>query len=156
MQNLVNSWFSVVLAVVFASVAVWCFVPQENDGAIIRYTKYALGVNFAVSSYMLVGPPIVIETDLSWMGMAGFSSGPFIVLDNSWDWPDYVLRHEYQHFCQQAILTPLVSGVLSKVSLFINLIIYRDWHEAYINTWHERDAREHEEDGFEFDYIGGK
>ncbi len=155
MHNLVNSWFSVVLAVAFAAVAVWCFIPKEDDSTIIRYTKYALGANFAVSSYMLVGPPIVIETDLSWYPgrLAGLSSGPLILIDNSWDWSDEVKRHEYQHFCQQAVLTPLFSGVLSRLNFLINLIIYRDWHEAYLNTWHERDARLHQTDGMIFDYI---
>jgi hypothetical protein len=177
MHNVVgNPIISGVLAVLLGLWAFFLIAPPENfnlpelpltartdDSIAIRVLKGAAGVNFAVSSYMLVGPPIVIEKDMSdyktWLGSTGvngLSWGPLIWLHDglSEATRTRVLRHEYQHFCQFAVLTPfgmwLVTGI---EGVFLYIKHEGDLREIYMDQWCEKDARKHQHDGLEFNYV---
>ncbi len=176
MHNIVGSWFSYPLAILLAVWTIFLFVPPEavnlpeipltarsDDTIVMRAVKGVAGVNFAVSSYMLVGPPVVIETDLSerktWMGttgMAGLSWGPIIWIHDGLHETSRVrvLRHEYQHYCQFAVLTPLgLWGINAVEGAYLFIKHKGDFGKIYMDQWCEKDARKYQNDGLEFSYI---
>jgi len=103
---------------------------------------------------MLNAPPIVIEKDLTetrvaygFVGAAGYSLGPLIYI-NPTDDPTWhrVLRHEYQHYMQGAVLTPLGFGAAYS---FDHYIIGHGYNE----NWFELDAERVERDDYELNIF---
>ena len=107
--------------------------------------------NSGLQIYMLNGPPILIVKDLTttslppfeessvshgFTGAAGYSSPIFpIIYLNPTDVSTTrrVLRHEYQHYMQKAILSPLVFNI---AYWFEDVILNVD----YSQSWFEKDA----------------
>lgn len=173
-----NPWFSIPLAVLYAVAGVFFIVPpstlglevgpfepvfaNEDDHWVMRVVKGVVGGNFLVGSYMLVGPPLVIECDLSnyptWMGgkgPSGMSSGPFIFIDENLSDArrERVLRHEYQHYCQTAVLTPAVMSLAYNLNNLMLFLRYQDAWAVYLDNVFEVDARKHQQDGLQFPYF---
>lgn len=107
--------------------------------------------NSGLQIYMLNCPPILIEKDLTgahvaygFVGAAGYSLGPLIYL-NPTDVPTTrrVLRHEYQHYMQGAILSPLGFSIAYS---FEHYIMGHD----YSQNWFELDAERVEHDDLIF------
>lgn len=180
MDNIVTSpYLAVALAVAYFLVGVCMIVPpsrmgiettgaldavvaQEDDHSLIRIVKGALGINFVVASAMLVLPPIVIETNLQdtplWFGgtgAAGMSFGPFIFIHDGLTEAsrERVLRHEYQHYCQTAVLTPLGMNLAYSLSSLYRYNKHKDWYLAYYHNRFEIDARRKQNDGKQFSYF---
>jgi len=105
---------------------------------------YSLGfVNFGMSTYMLNAPPIMIMDECE--TCAGYSLGPFIVVDKSIR-PEYyytVARHEYQHYMQQAVLTPAVL----LISYSAEFVVFE---KSYGDNIYEIDAFSKQDDGLVF------
>jgi len=109
--------------------------------------------NSGLQIYMLNAPPILIEKDLTqtpvshgFTGAAGYSSPIFpIIYLNPTDVPTTrrVLRHEYQHYMQKAILSPLVFNI---AYWFEDVILNVDYSES----WFEKDANRAEKDDLIF------
>jgi hypothetical protein len=99
--------------------------------------------NSGLQIYMLNGPPILIEKDLTnipvahgFSGSAGFIHPilPIIYLNPTNEATTRrVLRHEYQHYMQKAILSPLVFNI---AYWFEDVILNVDYSES----WFEKDA----------------
>lgn len=166
MHNLVNSPWSIVLSIVALSLGIAFLYPvniqpfaHEDDSLLLRAGKGVIGVNFLVQSYMLVAPPVVYEGDISgipiWTGgsAAGMAVGPLLLLqENLWG-RDRVLRHEYQHYCQAAVLTVAGISLLYNLDSVWSLLQGKSLVEAYRDNWFEKDARKHERDELVFRYI---
>ena len=110
--------------------------------------------NSGLQIYMLNGPPILIEKDLTgiktaygFTGPAGFSLGPLIYL-NPTDAPTTrrILRHEYQHYMQTALLSPLGFSIAYS---FEHYIMGHDYSE----NWFEKDANRVEYDDLVFNVF---
>jgi len=107
--------------------------------------------NSSLQIYMLNCPPILIEKDLTnthvaygFVGAAGYSLGPLIYLNPTTEPTRYrVLRHEYQHYMQGAILSPLGFSIAYSFEHYI-------MGHGYTENWFELDAYGHENDGLEF------
>ncbi|MDI9367549.1 MAG: hypothetical protein QM445_04270 [Thermotogota bacterium] len=107
--------------------------------------------NSGIQLYMLNCPPILIEKDLTgthvaygFVGAAGYSLGPLIYLNPTTEPTRYrVLRHEYQHYMQSALLSPLLFSIAYS---FDEFILGHDYHE----NWFEIDAQRAEKDLISF------
>ena len=107
--------------------------------------------NSGLQLYMLNCPPILIEKDLTnthvaygFVGAAGYSLGPLIYLNPTTEPTRYrVLRHEYQHYMQGAILSPLGFSIAYS---FEHYILGHDYNE----NWFELDAERVEYDNLVF------
>lgn len=98
--------------------------------------------NSGLQIYMLNGPPILIEKGLNHNGAAGYSLGPLIYLNPTEPATRYrVLRHEYQHYMQTAVLSPLGFAVCYG---------WQEFWNGYDGNWFELDAYGTESDGLEF------
>ena len=93
--------------------------------------------NFGLSTYMLNGVPIVIESELPSLDcftkVAGFSLGPIIWAEPTsraevWH---MIVRHEYQHYMQTAILTPIGCGIAYSFEQLVH---------GYPSNWFEIEA----------------
>lgn len=126
----------------------------SNPFLTIALTAIALFLvgNFGLQVYMLNGPPIVIEKDLSdsthgiygLNGAAGFNFGPLIFINPTSQITYYrVLRHEYQHYMQCALLSPAGFSIAYLAEKYI-------WHHDYDSNWFELDAYRAEVDRLEF------
>jgi len=106
----------------------------------------ALFLNFGLSTYMLNGPPILITDNTKNCG--GYALAPFIVIDETA--PSYyfytIARHEYQHYMQQAVLTPMIFA-LSYSSEFII------FGKPYSKNLYEIEAYSKQNDGLIFDVF---
>jgi len=103
---------------------------------------------------MLNAPPIVIEKDLTgvhvsygFIGAAGYSLGPLIYINptNEATW-HRVLRHEYQHYMQCAVLTPLL---FSASYSFDEFILGHNYNE----NWFELDANRVEKTDYDLNIF---
>ena len=109
--------------------------------------------NSGLQIYMLNGPPILIEKDLTnipvahgFSGSAGFIHPilPIIYLNPTNEATTRrVLRHEYQHYMQKAILSPLVFNI---AYWFEDVIL----NVGYSQSWFEKDANRVEYDNLVF------
>lgn len=75
------------------------------------WIKVIIGLNFLISAVMWLGEPVVITTDA--LEASALSFGPLIVVGNELyepldDFTTYVLTHEYGHYLQTMILTPIL------------------------------------------------
>ena len=108
---------------------------------------YSLGfVNFGMSTYMLNAPPIMIMDECE--TCAGYSLGPFIVVDKSIR-PEYyytVARHEYQHYMQRAVLTPAVLFISYSAEFVL-------FGKSYGENIYEIDAFSKQDDGLVFEVF---
>jgi hypothetical protein len=118
--------------------------------AILTVTAFLLIANSGFQIYMLNAPPIVIEKDLTDIktaygrGAAGYSLGPLIYINPTDENTRYrVLRHEYQHYMQNAILSPLGFA-------FCYLWEQHVMGKPYQENWFELDAYRAEVDRLEF------
>ena len=103
----------------------------------------ALFLNFGASTYMLNAPPIIIMDECE--TCAGYSLGPFIVVDKSIR-PEYyytVARHEYQHYMQQAVLTPAILFISYSAEFVL-------FGKSYGENIYEIDAFSKQDDGLVF------
>lgn len=131
---------------------------MENliNNKFLLLTYIALAINFAVSAFMLTNDPIIITTEkiYSIAGEAGaISCGPIIVVkENHKDDYEY-LRHEYQHYCNQAVLTPIGHFMIYVFGAFEGFVRYGNWKMAYVNNPLERDAFDKQNDGIEFEVF---
>ena len=86
--------------------------------------KLIIGINLLMTGYNWVAPPIVVDVDFPDYYFAGAAFGPFIVVNtgfvskNSENY-EVTLKHEYAHFIQQALYSPL------------GLSLYNAWHVVY-------------------------
>jgi len=119
---------------------------------IVLSVLYAVAsLNFGLSTYMLNGMPIVVEQDIAEMSYGlihagGFSAGPFICIDST-DRPEIwhlVLRHEYQHYMQTAVLTPVGCGIAYSFEQLVH---------GYENNWFEIEAYNAQFDDFVLDIF---
>jgi hypothetical protein len=107
--------------------------------------------NSGIQLYMLNCPPILIEKDLTqadvgyeFTGAAGYSLGPLIYLNPTTEPTRYrILRHEYQHYMQTALLSPIGFALCYWGDQFI---LGHDYHE----NWFEIDAQRAEKDFISF------
>ena len=98
--------------------------------------------NSGLQLYMLNAPPIVVEKEFAHNGAAGYSLGPFIYLNPTEPATRYrVLRHEYQHYMQTAVLSPLGFAVCYG---------WQEFWNGYDGNWFELDAFRAEVDELEF------
>jgi hypothetical protein len=100
--------------------------------------------NSGLQLYMLNAPPIVVEKEFDHNGAAGCLHWalPVIFINPTEPATRYrVLRHEYQHYMQTAVLSPLGFAVCYGWQEFFN---------GYDGNWFELDAYETEGDGLEF------
>ena len=121
--------------------------------AILTIVALVVIANSGLQIYMLNGPPILIVKDLTnvpvshgFSGSAGYVDPilPIIYL-NPTDAPTTrrVLRHEYQHYMQKAILSPLVFNV---AYWFEDVVLNVD----YSQSWFEKDANRVDHDDLVF------
>lgn len=90
--------------------------------------------NSGLQIYMLNGPPILIEKEFDHNGAAGCLHWALpVIYINPTDPPttSRVLRHEYQHYMQKAILSPLVFNIA---------YCLEDALHGYDKNWFEVDA----------------
>jgi hypothetical protein len=164
-----NPWLSIPLALLYGICGILFIIPpatvgidvglfepvfaNNNDHWAISTAKNIIGGNFLLSSYMLIGPPIVVETSL--LPANGWSIGPVIVLHRGLS--EYakgvILRHEYQHYCQQAVLTTIGAHALLSIHSMWLYITTTSLDDAYYLNWLEMDAFAHQHDGLRFNYI---
>jgi hypothetical protein len=100
--------------------------------------------NSGLQLYMLNVPPIVVEKEFDHNGAAGCLHWALsVIFVNPTDPPTMgrVLRHEYQHYMQKAILSPLVFNIA---------YCLEDAMHGYNSNWFEVDAYGAEKDGLEF------
>lgn len=100
--------------------------------------------NSGLQLYMLNAPPVVIEKEFAHNGATGCLHWALpIIYINPTDPPttSRVLRHEYQHYMQKAILSPLVFNIA---------YCLEDALHGYDGNWFELDAYRAEGDGLEF------
>ena len=110
--------------------------------------------NSGIQLYMLNCPPILIEKDLTnahvaygFVGAAGYSLGPLIYLNPTTEPTRYrVLRHEYQHYMQSAILSPLGFSIAYS---FEHYVMGHDYSE----NWFELDAERAEKNLISFNVF---
>lgn len=110
--------------------------------------------NSGIQLYMLNCPPILIEKDLTnahvaygFKGAAGYSLGPLIYLNPTTEPTRYrVLRHEYQHYMQSAILSPLGFSIAYS---FEHYVMGHDYSE----NWFELDAERAEKNLISFNVF---
>ncbi|MBD1393572.1 hypothetical protein [Mucilaginibacter glaciei] len=89
--------------------------------------------------------PVIVVPFLKVSGMALF---PFILVGRRIDINDPVLiNHEKIHLRQQAELLVLPFYLLYLVNYLLNLAVYRNREQAYLNIIFEREAYRHEADG---------
>jgi len=105
-----------------------------------------LFLNFGLSTYMLNGPPVLIMDNTK--NCAGYAFSPFIVIDESApnDYFYTIARHEYQHYMQQAVLTP-ITFALSYLSEFVV------FDKLYDKNIYEIEAYSKQNDGLEFNVF---
>ena len=126
----------------------------QNPLVTIALTLLALLMvgNSAIQVYMLNAPPILIEKDLrnitvgyGVVGAAGYNLGPLIYLHPTLDEATRyrIIRHEYQHYMQCAILSPIGFAASYWWEQYIA-------GHGYVNNWFELDAYGNENDGLEF------
>jgi len=75
------------------------------------WVKITIGLNLLITAIMWLGEPVVITTDL--LEDNALSAGPIIIIGNGIyepldDYTDYALAHEYGHYLQTKVLTPLI------------------------------------------------
>ena len=116
--------------------------------------KLILGLNLLISGYMWVGAPIVVNVNFpDGSGIAGISSGPFIVINTDYaeeGTADYeeVFRHEYTHYIQTMVYTPLGTSAYSTYRVVSNFIKYGP--KNYFFLYYKDNALE--EQAFEYQY----
>ncbi len=110
-----NSFFVIALSIIYAIVS----------------------FNFGLSTYMLNGMPIIIEAEIpaydSLIRAAGFSFGPVIWMEptsRAEPW-HMIVRHEYQHYMQTAVLTPIGASIAYSFEQLVH---------GYDGNWFEIDA----------------
>lgn len=87
---------------------------------------------------------IVVFSKLPAQGMAIF---PFILVKRSALKNDiFLINHEKIHFKQQLELLLVFFYILYFLNYFINLVKYKNHHQAYLNICFEREAYRHEKD----------
>ena len=105
--------------------------------------------NSGLQLYMLNAPPVVIEKEFDHNGAAGYSLGPLIYINPTEPATRYrVLRHEYQHYMQQSLLTPL--GFLG---FYIGEYLLEG---SFDNVSFEQEAVKKENDSLEFEVFNIK
>jgi hypothetical protein len=93
---------------------------------------------------MGAGYKIIVTPFLKVSGMALF---PFILVNNKSLLNDaVVINHERIHLQQQAELLVIPFYILYLLNYFVNLIIYRNHNNAYLNIVFEREAYAKEAD----------
>lgn len=123
---------------------------------LLLVTYVVLAINLALSAFMLTNDPILYTSDkpFSIIKEAGaFSCGPFIVVRENHAEDYEYLRHEYQHYINQAVLTPAVHSIIYLFEMLKGFIRYGDWKIAYANNSLERDAFVKQNDGIEFEVF---
>ena len=91
--------------------------------------KLIIGLNLLITGYMWLGSPIVVDIPLleEW-GIAGVSSGPFIIINTEYapsGTPEYqeTLKHEYAHYIQQCWMTPLGMYLYNTYNVLKNFLL---------------------------------
>lgn len=74
-----------------------------------EWLRWLVGLNLLLAAFLWIGEPVVIETGLP-PGITGVSFLNFILVEDLAD--TGTLNHEYVHYWQQAILTPIGSGLI--------------------------------------------
>jgi hypothetical protein len=112
--------------------------------AILTIAAFLLIANSGLQIYMLNAPPVVVEREINYNGAAGCLHWALpVIYINPTDPPttSRVLRHEYQHYMQKAVLSPLVFNIA---------YCLEDALHGYDGNWFELDAYAAENDGLEF------
>jgi len=115
--------------------------------AILTIAAFLLIANSGLQIYMLNAPPVVVEREINYNGAAGCLHWALpVIFVNPTDPPttSRVLRHEYQHYMQKAILSPLVFNIA---------YCLEDALHGYDGNWFELDAYGAEGDGLEFEVF---
>lgn len=91
--------------------------------------KLIIGINLLLTGYMWVGQPVVIDMPFpDSFHYAGFCTGFLIVMNTNdvytQEHYNVVLKHEYTHYIQHAIYTPLGSSLYSLYRITTNLLKY--------------------------------
>lgn len=85
-----------------------------------EWLRWLVGLNLLLASFLWIGEPVVVEAGLP-SGIAGLSFLNFIFVKDIDD--SMVLNHEYVHYWQQAILTPIGASLLYIPGALYSLII---------------------------------
>lgn len=103
-----------------------------------------LFLNFGLSTYMLNGPPVLIMDNTK--NCAGYALPPFIVIDETApnDYFYTIARHEYQHYMQQSVLTPIMFAL----SYYSEFVLFG---KPYNENIYEIEAFAKQKDGLRFD-----
>jgi len=115
--------------------------------AILTIAAFLLIANSGLQIYMLNAPPVVVEREINYNGAAGCLHWALpVIYINPTDPPttSRVLRHEYQHYMQKAVLSPLVFNIA---------YCLEDALHGYDGNWFELDAYAAENDGLEFNVF---
>jgi len=103
------------------------------------WIKVIIGLNFLISAVMWLGEPVVITTDA--LEASAFSFGPLIVVGNELyepldDYTSYALAHEYGHYLQTMVLTPIIMVPSYLVSTAYSLLTTGNY--AYSNFFEQQ------------------
>jgi hypothetical protein len=106
------------------------------------WIKITIGLNFLITAVMWLGEPVVITSDI--FEASAFSAGPIILIGNTIyepmdDYTDYALTHEYGHYLQTMILTPIIMVPSYLTSTAYSLLTTGTY---YRNNFFEQQATE--------------
>jgi len=89
------------------------------------WVKITIGLNLLITAVMWLGEPVVITTDI--LESSAFNFGPIIGIGNKIyepldDYTNYALAHEYGHYLQTMVLTPIIMMPSYIVSVAYSLL----------------------------------
>ncbi len=95
------------------------------------WIKLAIGINLLwTSTFWIIPEPIIIVTEFE-HGAVNFGNIVVVtpsIYDVEDTWKAYVLAHEYVHFLQTSLLTPMINGPLYSIcALYSNIASGNQW-----------------------------
>ncbi len=103
------------------------------------WVKITIGLNLLITAVMWLGEPVVITTDIFEDNALSF--GPIIIIGNEIyepldDYTNYALAHEYGHYLQTMVLTPIIMVPSYLVSTAYSLLTTGNY--AYSNFFEQQ------------------
>lgn len=90
-------------------------------------------------------PKIIVY--VPFLNVAGMALFPFILIkEKHYRFHKQLINHEHIHLVQQLELLVLPFYILYLLNYLLNLVIYKNHHEAYMNICFEREAYHYEDD----------
>jgi len=103
------------------------------------WVKITIGLNLLITAVMWLGEPTVVTSDF--FDDNAFSVGPIILIGNTIyepldEYTNYALTHEYGHYLQTMVLTPLIMIPSYLVSTAYSLLTTGNY--AYSNFFEQQ------------------